>query len=180
MMTMTAILCLLLLSSIASVTAFGPSITSSTSPVHAAAEICLSFASPRIHPTKNFARHDSRLFQSSNNGNAGQQQTLIERQEEAYLQLPTASFTNNKPDVVYIIMYHPGSQEEGVHTTEFPKESGQEVMLAFESLDEINTFANMLREEPTFPLDPVPTPAPLANMEVACQQMGLVMKLVPA
>ena len=136
-------------------------------------------------PARVHSQQNSRLFES-------RPQTRMERQEEAYLQLSTTTTTattstrsnsnNNKnPDVVYIIMYHPGSrEEEGVHTTEFPKESGQEVLLAFESLDEINKFANVLRDDPTCTLDPVPTPAPLANLQVACQQMGLVMKLVPA
>ena len=123
----------------------------------------------------------SRLFQSSSSdGEAAP--TPIELQETKYLQLAASSGEGvvSNPEIIYILMYNPGTTEEGVHTTEFPKGSGEEVMLAFESLEESYQFANMLREEPSFPLDPVPTPAPLAQMETACQQMGLTIKIVPA
>jgi len=38
-----------------------------------------------------------------------------------------------KPEDVYIILFNPGTEQEGVHTVEYPKGSGNNVILAFES-----------------------------------------------
>ena len=107
--------------------------------------------------------------------------SLIQQQEDKYVEAAVAGEgAREKPEVVYIIMYNPGTQQEGVHTTEYPKESGNEVLLAFEALEECVSFTNLLKDDKNFPLEPVPTPSPLSQMEQACQQMGLAIKVVPA
>jgi len=53
-------------------------------------------------------------------------------------------------------------------------------MLAFESLEEVNIFAEMLRDEPSGQLEPVPTPTSLEQMSVAMQQAGIQLAIVPA
>eukprot|EP00568_Trieres_chinensis_P000589 CAMPEP_0183293946 /NCGR_PEP_ID=MMETSP0160_2-20130417/2455_1 /TAXON_ID=2839 ORGANISM="Odontella Sinensis, Strain Grunow 1884" /NCGR_SAMPLE_ID=MMETSP0160_2 /ASSEMBLY_ACC=CAM_ASM_000250 /LENGTH=164 /DNA_ID=CAMNT_0025455163 /DNA_START=85 /DNA_END=579 /DNA_ORIENTATION=+ len=120
------------------------------------------------HYSSLFSR-DTRLFQ-----------TVVEQQEDYYIALATQYEGYTRPEIVYIMMYNPGTQDEGVHSTEYPKGSGTEVVLAFESLEECNYFSSMLREDPNFPLEPIPTPAPLEQMEMSCQQMGVPMKIVPA
>lgn len=118
----------------------------------------------------------TRIFQS-----ASPEESAIQIQENMYLELATkGEGVIARPEMVYIMMYNPGTAQEGVHTTEFPKGSGSEVMLAFESLDECAKFSNMLKEDQNFPLEPVPTPTPLEQMEMACQQMDLQIKVVPA
>jgi hypothetical protein len=56
----------------------------------------------------------------------------------------------SKPDVVNIILFKPDTSEEGVHTVEFPKGSGNNVILAFESMKECGAFAAMLKAQHFF------------------------------
>lgn len=156
-MVATMIAVLLLLSPV--VTAFAPPHNAITSPL-----------SPRTMMATNNALPSCIVLSSA--------ATPIELQETKYLEI-ASSAKDAAAEIIYIIMYLPGTSEEGVHTTEFPKDSGTEVMLAFESLDEVNNFSNMLRTEPSWKMEPVPTPTPLAQMEAACQQMGLELKVVP-
>jgi hypothetical protein len=55
-----------------------------------------------------------------------------------------------KPEVVNIILFKPDTSEEGVHTVEFPKGSGNNVILAFESMKECGAFAAMLKAQQFF------------------------------
>ena len=84
------------------------------------------------------------------------------------------------PEIVYTLVYNPYTDQEGVHTTEFPAGSGQQAMIVFESVEECNAFAFQLGGEPSVPGQPVPTPTPLAQIDMACQQMGWALKVVPA
>jgi Protein of unknown function (DUF3110) len=86
----------------------------------------------------------------------------------------------NKP--IKTLVYNLYTDKEGVHTAEFPAGSGQQTMLVFESVEECANFAfaYQLGAEPRVPGQPVPTPTPLAQIEMACQQMGWALKVVPA
>lgn len=55
-----------------------------------------------------------------------------------------------RPIDVHIILFCPDTDNEGVHTIEFPKGSGNNVILAFESQTECNTFASALKEQNFF------------------------------
>lgn len=48
------------------------------------------------------------------------------------------------PEAVYIILFLPETPEQHVHTIEFPKGSGTNILLAFEDEGECNAFAEML------------------------------------
>mmetsp|Transcript_21792 Transcript_21792/g.32405 ORF Transcript_21792/g.32405 Transcript_21792/m.32405 type:complete len:98 (-) Transcript_21792:119-412(-) len=87
-----------------------------------------------------------------------------------------------KPDIVYVIMYNPGTENEAIHTMEYPRGTSRtgDMLLAFESIEEVNYFANMIRSDGDFMEEPIPTPTPLIQLEMASQQMGLPMKVVPA
>ena len=53
-----------------------------------------------------------------------------------------------RPDEkVYINIFKPNTQDEGAHTIEYPKGSGNNVILAFSSRRECDKFANLLREQ---------------------------------
>lgn len=52
-----------------------------------------------------------------------------------------------KPAEVNIIFFKPDTDEEGVHTIEYPKGSGNNVILAFESMGECGRFATMLKKQ---------------------------------
>jgi hypothetical protein len=103
----------------------------------------------------------------------------LQEEEDRYLEM--ALNNPSRPEIVYLLVYNPGTDQEGVHTTDYPKDgSGSEVVLAFEELDDCISFANVLKANPSFPLEPIPTPAPLQQMEPAMAGMGLSVMVVPA
>ena len=109
--------------------------------------------------------------------------SMIEELEDRYLELANQNerVMEYIPEIVYIMMYNPGTPEEGLHTTEYPKGSGQDVVLAFESLEECVAFSNIIKSDKSLKLpEPIPTPAPYEQMKLACQRMGLSIKVVPA
>ena len=50
------------------------------------------------------------------------------------------------PESVHIILFHPDTPKQHVHTLEFPKESGNNIILAFEDEHDCGRFARMLRD----------------------------------
>lgn len=50
------------------------------------------------------------------------------------------------PESVHIILFHPDTVEQSAHTIEYPKGSGNNIILAFESGAECVRFAGMLKE----------------------------------
>ena len=85
--------------------------------------------------------------------------SLISKAENAYFQMALeGEGVVAKPEVVYVIMYNPGTEEEGIHTME---RGESDVLLAFESIEDVNYFANVLREDPNWQQEPIPTPTQL-------------------
>jgi Protein of unknown function (DUF3110) len=106
--------------------------------------------------------------------------------EDYYLGMAMAD-EDPKPEVVYVIMYNAGTEQEGVHTINSPRGADTDLLLAFESLEDCIQLANAIKQGAsaqgsTFvvPGDPIPTPSPWMQMEGACQQMGLPVKVVKA
>mmetsp|Transcript_11270 Transcript_11270/g.26765 ORF Transcript_11270/g.26765 Transcript_11270/m.26765 type:complete len:181 (+) Transcript_11270:298-840(+) len=114
-----------------------------------------------------FSKRNSQLFVS------------IQEQEDYLLDQAAQNIDGPKPDVVYILMYNPNTEQEGVHSTEYPKDSGSEVMVAFESIEDSMNFSMLLKDDPNFPLEPVSTPAPYGQLESACAGMGISIMVVP-
>ena len=52
----------------------------------------------------------------------------------------------NVPQSVHIILFHPNTPEQHVHTVEFPKNSGNNLILAFENDVDCVKFARMLQD----------------------------------
>jgi hypothetical protein len=81
-------------------------------------------------------------------------QKRIDRQMTQYYDLlfgDTSSIDNEKedpppPEEVHIIIYRPDTPEQGVHAVEYPKGSGRNFLLAFESVQECESFAQMLKD----------------------------------
>lgn len=82
-----------------------------------------------------------------------------------------------KPDFVNIILFKPDTAEEGVHTVEYPKGSGSNVILAFESMKECGAFAAMLKAQQFF--DPTPQEVDLESLESYCTELGVFVQVVP-
>lgn len=58
-----------------------------------------------------------------------------------------------RPEFVHIILFNVGTNREGAHTIEFPMDSGNNVMLAFEDESDCEEFIEELKEQDFF--DPV-------------------------
>ena len=50
------------------------------------------------------------------------------------------------PERVYVVMFQPGTARQGAHTIEYPKGSGNNVILAFSSRHSCQKFANALKD----------------------------------
>lgn len=55
-----------------------------------------------------------------------------------------------KPTMAHIVLFNPGTDREGVHTIEFPKGSGNNLILAFESRTECEQFSALLKDQNFF------------------------------
>lgn len=52
-----------------------------------------------------------------------------------------------KPETVYVVVFQPGTMNQGAHTIEYPQGSGNNVVLAFESFEASLKFAESLEEQ---------------------------------
>ena len=55
-----------------------------------------------------------------------------------------------RPEFVHIILFNVGTNREGAHTIEFPKDSGNNVLLAFEDEFECGKFIEGLKDQQFF------------------------------
>lgn len=52
-----------------------------------------------------------------------------------------------RPEQVHVILFNPHSHDEGMHTIEYPKGSGNNVILAFEDVQDCNVFSDNLKAQ---------------------------------
>jgi len=81
------------------------------------------------------------------------------------------------PKEVHIILFYPESENEGVHTIEFPKGSGNNVILGFEDLKECMNFSALLKDEQFY--EPTPRNINLESLEAYCETIGVQVQVVP-
>jgi hypothetical protein len=82
------------------------------------------------------------------------------------------------PQTVTIILFHPGTEQQGVHTIEYPKGSGTNMILAFESKLACRKFADSLKEQNFF--DPtVSEEFELDDLNAMCEMLGILVQVVP-
>lgn len=135
-----------------------------------------------LQPPQTFIKQEQRLSSTS----CSLASTPVQIQEQDFWQRSEAQEVTKHPEIVYILLYNPGTAEEGVHTTAMDDEQG-EVLWAFADIDDCMQFATLLKETeppPEFNMalypEPIPTPTPLSQMEIASREMGLVLRIVPA
>jgi len=130
-------------------------------------------------------RHRVTFFSSSNRNNNGddsygffddEEVDRIARQKESF-QFIFDIDEDCKPEDVFIILFNPDTEREGVHTIEFPKGSGNNMILAFESKQECGKFSQSLKEQDFF--DPVTQEMKLEFLEDYCEQLGVDVQVVP-
>ena len=79
----------------------------------------------------------------------------IQKQDNQYtnLLLEQSKYTDEEriiPDSVHIILFHPDTPKQHVHTIEYPVGSGENMILAFESQTDSIRFARMLQQDLDF------------------------------
>ena len=125
-----------------------------------------------VKPSESCSSSSSRLLFGLSN---------IEKQENQYLELALNHYGNVPwPASVHIIVYNPNTDLEGVHITEFPRGSGEQALLAFESASECDHFADVIMVgQPGNLADPVPTEYTVDQMIQYCHDMRWSLLLVP-
>jgi len=79
----------------------------------------------------------------------------IKKQDNQYtnLLLEQSKYTDEEriiPDSVHIILFHPDTPKQHVHTIEYPVGSGENMILAFESSSDCIQFSRMLQQDLDF------------------------------
>lgn len=81
----------------------------------------------------------------------------------------TDSSSIDIPEDVFIIVYNPDTEEQGVHTLEVPKGSGINFILAFEDEEVCRSFCASLRDQQFF--DPKVKEIKLISLEEYCEDL---------
>lgn len=82
-----------------------------------------------------------------------------------------------KPSNVYVILFNPDTENEGVHTVEYPRGSGNNVILAFESEAECDSFSSVLKDQEFY--EPFTQEVNLDFLETYCKSLGVFVQVVP-
>jgi hypothetical protein len=119
---------------------------------------------------------------SSDNNNNGKKSYGFFDDEEVDRKRDASQFIfdideDSRPEDVFIVLFNPDTDREGVHTLEYPVGSGLNKILAFESKEECEQFAASLKEQQFF--DPKPQEMNLEALEDYCDQIGVDIQVVP-
>ncbi len=159
--------------------------------LHAAAMVVMAGAFAPVNlsiqnPSKSYTLDSPTAFFSSANRNGRGEDSLgffddddfdrILKQKGAFQFIFDVN-EDDKPEDVHIILFNPDTDKEGVHTIEFPKDSGHNMILAFESRRECVQFSLSLKEQQFF--DPTPQEMKLEFLEAYCEQIGVEVQVVP-
>ena len=80
-------------------------------------------------------------------------------------------------DEFYIVFVQPDTDQQGVHTIEYPPGSGTNVILAFEDAEAARKFAHLLAMQ-NFE-NPQPQCMNVADLDHFCHQLGVFAQLIP-
>jgi Protein of unknown function (DUF3110) len=95
-----------------------------------------------------------------------------------YHELFAAASLQERPEQVHVIWFKPNTEEQGVHTIEYPKGSGNNFVLAFESKEACDKFAKSLQQAQHFD-NPQPMEFELDSVESFCDMLGIFVQVVP-
>jgi len=87
----------------------------------------------------------------------------------------------DRPDHVYIVIFKPDTAEQGFHSIEYPKGSGSNFVLAFQSYQSCNRFTKALSkaQQQQFDACIVPQRFELDFLENMCDSLGVFVQIVP-
>lgn len=98
--------------------------------------------------------------------------------ENPYNKLFTGDIpVQERPEHVYVILFNPETEQQGVHSVEYPKGSGSNYVLAFRSLAACQKFSASLRAQ-NFE-DPRATRYRLDTLERFCDRLGVYVQVIP-
>mmetsp|Transcript_4027 Transcript_4027/g.11478 ORF Transcript_4027/g.11478 Transcript_4027/m.11478 type:complete len:350 (-) Transcript_4027:60-1109(-) len=138
----------------------------------------LSELKGRISQQMNPFKENTSPFADSHSSSSGHiADQIVEETFDPSL-IPLAS--HHRPESVHIILFNPQTKQEGMHTIEFPKGSGNNLVLAFESKSECDHFASQLAESGGGSFsDPVTYELALDTLNSYCQNLGVYVQVVP-
>eukprot|EP01082_Thalassiosira_pseudonana_P003166 g3679.t1 g3679 contig12:2544534-2545157(-) len=84
---------------------------------------------------------------------------------------------HHTPEHLHVLIFNRGLQTEGLHTIEFPKHSGSNVALAFETYKDCQRFAPSLSEE--MGIMPVPQEIASQRLKTWAISHGMTMQVIP-
>ena len=132
--------------------------------------------SQQMNPFKESA---SLLFDDSLSSSSGHIAGQNAKEAFGTSSMPLAS-RHHRPESVHIILFNPQTKHEGMHTIEYPRNSGKNLCLAFESHFECDRFASQLTESGGGSFsDPVPYEMALDTLDTYCQNLGVHVQVVP-
>lgn len=97
--------------------------------------------------------------------------------EGAYSSSMTTKERRKQPDKVHVVVFQAGTINQGAHTIEYPKGSGNNVVMAFESIDACRKFAASLQAQ-NF-VDPTPRQYRLDSLQNFFSTLGVFVQVVP-
>jgi Protein of unknown function (DUF3110) len=109
-------------------------------------------------------------------------QLRIEEQQSQYMDflLSEDEISNRSVEEVHIILFHAGTEQQGVHTIEFPKGSGKNYLLAFEILPECEQFMTSLQQEGNIQFQNAMTAeCQYAELKEFCDTISVQVRIVP-
>ena len=147
-------------------------------------DAAVAFTRPLIGSGKAFLyhrRHHHSSFRASNNHDRFDMDELRQRMEQEMnphrFILRGDNSIPHMPERVFVILFHPGTDRQGFHSIEFPKGSGNNLILAFESEVACHNFASMLKKQNFF--EPEPQEFDLEYLKTVGDTLGVSVQIVP-
>lgn len=103
--------------------------------------------------------------------------TQLQQQQQGISKKNASSTEYPNKKHVHIILFKKGLPGEGVHTIEYPKHSGSNIILAFQSYQDCQRFAKKLGSQ----MDSIPVPQQIVtnNLKTYADALGMAVQVIP-
>jgi len=140
--------------------------------------IAFRFQPPRLRSESTRVWAKKKRKQRSKTFDSKELKQRINELTNPYHQLFAADWVlEERPEHVHIILFKPDTDEQGLHTIEYPKGSGSNFVMAFESKKACDNFAATL-EAQNFG-HPSPKRYDMEALESFCDMLGVFILVVP-
>lgn len=145
-------------------------------------------ASSSTFAARPFMKHQQGVWARNNNKDTLDMKELKQRinevnnpYHELFASADDAWAMEERPEEVHIILYEPNTDEQGLHSIEYPKGSGSNFVLAFQSKEACDKFADTLKAQ-NHAFDSyviAPQRFFLDSLESMCDALGVFVQVVP-